>query len=214
MEKCYVTSTRNTHQNRKDEIIGTCGPCSFINLFGLKGNFNFEKELAEMGRLKPFHASNFSSFLIWAEYLKKDVTVYTSGLSISDKMFDMMYRYENTKEKNKKKFRQECLRRVNMILLKNEINIKIYKKDYLGLINFLLLKNKIVIFSMADDFFHDGNLISHYRVCYGKDGDDYLIKDSGFGDVEGILRISEKDMRKHLDNAKKVTGVNEIVCIR
>ena len=47
----------------KSKIVGPCGPCSFINLTGIKGSIKLEKELAEIGRIKPFHASSYTAFL-------------------------------------------------------------------------------------------------------------------------------------------------------
>jgi hypothetical protein len=92
MENCYITSLRTTHKDKPKEIIGPCGSCSFINMVGLNGNFKLEKKMAEMGRLKPFHISNFTSFLIWSEYFNKKIKVIVSDLKIQDGLFDMIFK--------------------------------------------------------------------------------------------------------------------------
>ena len=99
MEKCYITSTITTHKDRKKEIVGPCGPCSFINLVGLEGSFELEKRLSEMGRMKPFWASDFTSYLIWAEYFNKKIEVFVTQTDISDGTFKMIFEYEKIPSK-------------------------------------------------------------------------------------------------------------------
>ena len=127
MDNCYITSTRTTHKHRRNEIIGPCGPCSFINLVKLKGSFKLEKKLAQMGRLRPFYASDFTSFLIWAEHFKKKIEVYTQNLNISSGTFKMMFKYEKIPKGKQKKLRDECLNRHNEIVQRNKNRIHLLR---------------------------------------------------------------------------------------
>jgi len=70
-ESCYRSSNK---------IIGPCGPCSFINLIGLKGSPKLERELQESGRMKPFYATNFTSFLVWAEKYKVGIRIFVESV--------------------------------------------------------------------------------------------------------------------------------------
>ena len=210
MEKCYITSTRTTHKNRKNEIIGTCGPCSFINLVGLKGSFELEKQLAEMGRMKPFYASNFTSFLIWGEHFNKEIMVYTQNVNISDGTFEMMFKYEKIPKEKQEGLKNKCLKRHSQIILRNKSRIKIIEDTPLKIIDYLLDEGHSLIFSMAD-YFGGNFLVSHYKVCYGKKNNEYLIKDSGFGDVEGVYKITKGRMERELHNIKKMNGTLDII---
>ena len=50
-------------------------------------------------------------------------------------------------------------------------------------------------------------LIGHLRVCYKKVGSKYFIKNS----TESILKLSKKEMEKHLDNVIKMKSTFYII---
>ena len=206
MDDCYITSVRTTHKDRKNEIIGPCGPCSFINLVGLKGSFELEKELAEMGRMKPFYASNFTSFLIWAEHFNKEIELYVENLDISEGAFETMFKYEKIPKEKQEALKEECLRRHAQIIQRNKSRIHILKDEPLKIIDNLLAKGYYVAFDMADYFDRDF-LVGHLRVCYKKEGVSYFIKDSR----EGLLKLSRKQMKEHLGNLKKINSYFEVI---
>jgi len=206
VEHCYITSTLTTHKERKDEIIGPCGPCSFINLIGLDGSFELEKKLAEMGRMKPFYASNFTSFLIWSEYFNKEIEVYVENPDISEGTFNMIFKYEKIPKEKQKELKEECLRRHSQIIQKNKDKIHILKDKPLKVIDDLLSRGYAVAFNMAD-YFDKDFLVGHSRVCYQKKNSVYYIKDSR----EGILKFSKKQMEEQLNNVKKMKGTFDII---
>lgn len=205
-QNCYITSLRTTHKNRINEIIGPCGPCSFINLINLNGCFELEKELSQMGRLKPFFASNFTSFLIWSNYYKINIQVYTNNLKIPNKMFEMMFKFEKIPNNKQEKLKNECLLRQKEIVEENKNKIHLFKEKPIEIIDKLLDKNYIVAFNMAD-FFDKDFLVSHFRVCYKKDNEIYYIKDSR----EGLIELNKDEMLKHLNNLKAINTPSDII---
>jgi len=209
MEKCYITSTKTTHKDKKNEIIGPCGPCSFINLIGIKGSFELEKELAEIGRMKPFYASNFTSFLIWGEHFGQEIQIHTEDLNISEGTFQMMFKYEKITKEKKKEMKNECLERHKKIIDKKKDKIHILKDKPLEVIDKLLDKGYWVAFNMAD-FFDTNFLVGHSRVCYKNENDIYYIKDSR----EGILKLTKDEMENHLNNVKEIDGTFYLIAYK
>lgn len=188
-EKCYITSVITTHKDRRDEIIGPCGPCSFVNLVGLEGSFDLEKKLAEMGRLKPFHISNFTSFLIWAKYYGKDFRIVVSDTKIGDEIFDIIFDYEKIPDEKKGLIKKECLERYEKILEENKDRIIVSDKDYLSVIDESLDEGYKIAFLVIF------NKESHWVVCYKKEGGKYFIKDS----ARGLLELNKEELEEALD---------------
>ncbi|MEI7718704.1 MAG: hypothetical protein WCI72_02460 [archaeon] len=208
-ESCYITSTRTTHKHRKKEIIGPCGPCTFINLIGLKGSFKLEKRLVELGRLKPFYASNISSFILWAKKYKKEIIIYTEDTKMSNGTFKMMFRYENIPKEKQKELKKQAIERYEKIIKENKSKINIIKEKPLKIIDKLLANEYSVAFNMADYFGHSF-LTGHLRVCYKKDDKFYYIKDS----KEGLMKLTKKEMQKGFSNLKKIGSKQEIIAYK
>ena len=208
-EPCYITSTITTHADRKKEIIGPCGPCTFINLIGLKGNFELEKELVESGRLKPFYASNISSFILWAKKYKKEIIIYTEDTKLSNGTFKMMFRYENIPKEKQKELKKQAIKRYEKIIKENKSKINVIKGNPLKMMNKLLTDGYSVAFNMADYFSHSF-LTGHLRVCYKKDDKFYYIKDS----KEGLMKLTKKEIQKGFSNLKRIGSKQEIIAYK
>lgn len=188
-EKCYITSTKTTHKHRKKEIIGPCGPCSFINLTRAKGNFEFEKKLAEMGRLKPFHASGYTAFLVWGNKFKKDFIVFTSSKKISNKKFNLMIRYEKIPSDKIEKFKEMAKKRHESINNKFSNQIKTLRNPLLKL-NELLEKRYRVAVLTSDFYFHKDNPVPHWIVAFRREKNKYWFCDSS----NGIISLTKKQL--------------------
>ena len=197
-EKCYKSA---------NEIIGPCGPCSFINLIGLKGSPKLEKDLQKIGRLKPFYPSDFTSFLVWAKKYNLGFVIYAKHLDLEEKTFQMMYKYEKIPKHKQKEMRKQCEERRRKIIDENKDKVNKLIKDPLDQIDKLLTKGYVVAFTIAEDYKKRGFLVGHMRVCYKKDKDTYYIKDSG----RGLLELTKKDMKFDLDNQGKIGAKFEIV---
>lgn len=190
-EKCYITSIRITHKHRKKEIIGPCGPCSFINLTKAKGNFEFEKKLEEIGRLKPFHTSGYTSFLIWGNKFKKDLKIFTSSRKINDKKLNLMIRYENVPKEKIKKYKEMARKRHKQIDEKFSKQVKILRKP-LQKINELLEQGYRVAVLTSSFYFHKDNPFPHWIVAFKKEKNKYWLCDS----ANGIISLTKKQLEE------------------
>ena len=206
-QECYISATSTTHQDRANEIIGPCGPCSWINLLGLKGSFDLEKELAEIGRLKPFYASTFVSYLLWAEKYGVDVIVYVDSTEISQGMFNMMFSYENIPKEERDLMRKQAIDLVRSVVKRNKNKIHLLETAPIQCIDALLDQDFLVAFNIAATFPDYDKLIGHLRVCVGKENGRYVILDSYFGK---ITRTRE-EMIQDIANVDILGGTHEIV---
>ena len=189
-EKCYITSTRTTHKHKKKEIIGSCGPCSFINLTKTKGSFILEKKLAEMGRLKPFHASGYTAFLIWENKFKKDLKIFTASRKINDKRLNLMIRYEKVPENKIEKYKKIARERHEKIDKKFSNQVKILKNP-LQKIN-ELLKQGYRVAILTSSFYFEKNPVPHWIVVFEREKNKYWFCDS----VNGIISLTKKQLEK------------------
>ena len=193
-----------------NKIIGPCGPCTFINLIGLKGDPKLEKKLQKIGRIKPFYASDFTSFLVWAEKYKLNVKVFVEKLKLKEGTFKMMFKYENIPKEKQQQKRKECIKRREDIIRKNKGKIFLLKKDPLKQIDELLTKGYSVAFTLG---FHEKGknfIVGHMRVAYKKEKSIYFIKDS----EHGLLKLSEKEMKQDLKNLKVIGSNYEIIALK
>lgn len=159
-----------------------------------------------MGRLQPFFISNFTSFLLWAEKYHKQIAVYVEDTQIASGLFDMIFSYEKTPHEMKHILMEDCIRRHELLVQKFSDQIHMFHKKPLDQINSLLDKGFSVAFTMADYFGRD-YLIGHWRVCFKKEGSLYFAKDSR----EGLMKLSEEQMKKYLDNVHKIGAPVELV---
>ncbi|MFH1500802.1 MAG: hypothetical protein ABIE22_02545 [archaeon] len=133
----------------KSKIIGPCGPCSFINLTGLKGTAKLEEQLAELGRLKPFHASTYSAFLVWMGKYHADMEVFTESKKLNNKMFELMFYYEKIPKKLQSKYKQQAIKLIEKRNKKYSSKIKLLKRPIKKL-DELLNKGYLVAVLMSD----------------------------------------------------------------
>jgi rRNA-processing protein FCF1 len=188
-ENCYITSTKTTHAHRKHEIIGPCGPCSFINLTRTKGSFEFEKELAEKGRLRPFHASGYTAFLVWGHLYKKDLKVYTSSKRISNKKFQLMIRYENVPTKKIRRYKEMARKRHESVTTTYSDHVKVIKNP-LNTLHELLEQEYRVAVLTSDAYFTKNKPVPHWIVVFKREKNTYWCCDSS----NGVITLTKKQI--------------------
>lgn len=169
-----------------------------------------EKELAEIGRLKPFHASTFVSYLLWAEKYSVDLEVYISSFEISECSFKSMFDYEKIPEEKRLFMKKEAINFVSSVVSRYKNKLQILKGRPINLIDMLLSDGFRVAFNVACKFpFHD-KLLGHARVCVRKENNKYIILDSYFGK----LVYTREEMIRDLDNVAKIGGTYGVVAYK
>lgn len=200
-EKCYISAKK---------IIGPCGPCSFINLIGLKGSAKLEEELSELGKLKPFNLSDFTSFLLWSNKYKKDIEIYVNSTKISEGLFKFIFNYEKVPKGKRKELKEKANKRHSKIVQRYKNKIKKIGKNPLEKIDELLENGYWVAFCEAHKFKNKKGLVGHFKVAYKKENGNYLIKDS----AKGLDELPRKKMRQQLNNLKKMKGPYNIIAYK
>jgi hypothetical protein len=188
-ESCYLSANK---------IIGPCGPCSFINLVGLSGKPELEQELAEEGRLKPFYASDFTSFLLWADKYNIKIKVFVEDTNLPEGLFQMMFKYEKIPVEKQESMKKELNLRHKSIIKKFRKNIFELSGNPIDKIDNLLKEGYAVAFNIAD-YFGGDFLVGHQRVVYGKKDKFFLIKDSKYG----LMKLTEEEMKVHIIQGNK-----------
>jgi hypothetical protein len=190
-EKCYTTLTKTTHKNRIKDIIGPCGPCSFINLIKAKGSFELEKKLSEIGRIKPFYLNDYTSFLIWGNKFKKEFKVFTSSKKITKKTFNLMIKYENTPIDKREEF-VKTAKKIHEKRNKKFSNQIKFLKNPMEKLNKLLKQNYRIAVLISDFYSHKDNPIAHWIVCFKKEKNKYWFFDSN----DGVISLSKNQLEK------------------
>jgi len=186
-QKCYVSKSK-IH----------CGPCAFINLIGLKGTPKLEERLSSIGRIKPFHASDYTSFLIWAQIYNKDVEVYTTSKKLNDKMLRLMIRYEKIPKNRIKDFKKRAMERHQKLNNEFSNKIRILKKPLQKLIYFLDEGYKVAILT-SDYYSHPKNPVPHWIVAFKRMGNKYYFMDS----AKGIISLTKQQLERGFEINKK-----------
>lgn len=191
------------------KIIGPGGPCSFINLTGLKGSPRFEKKLSEIGRLKPFHASTYSAFLEWAEKYKWDLTIYTKFKKLNNKMFNLMFFYEKTPKNLQGDYKKKAIKLIEKRNRKYASKIKLL----ISPINKLneLLKNDYKVAVLTSSYYLKKPRVpvSHWIVAYKRIGNKYYFMDSAKKNGKTIL--TKEDLIKGFRLNKKIGFCPQLV---
>jgi hypothetical protein len=162
----------------------TCGPCAFINLTGIKGNKKLEHELSEIGRLKPFHASDYISFLIWAKRFGLKFEVFTKYRKPTKSSIKSMK--VSGMIKSWKTFETSMNKRVKRY--SGDAHIL---KDPIKTLN-SLLENDYKVAVITSNFYARKNPTPHWIVAYKKEGKKYFFMDSSFGNIN----LTEKQLMK------------------
>ena len=175
-----------------------CGPCSFINLTGIRGNKKIEKDLAEKGKLKPFKASSYTAFLVWSKKYKKELIIYTAYKKLNNKIFDFMIKYEKIPKEIQKKYKNLANKRFEKLNKQFSLKVKglkspIKKLDF-------LLKNRYKVVVLASSFYLGKERTApHWIVAFKKEKDKYYFMCS----QKGIIVLSKKDLLKGFKLNKK-----------
>jgi hypothetical protein len=185
---------------------GHCGPCSFINLLGIKGSLKLERSLIESGRAKPFHNSDWTSFLIWADLYKKDLMVYLTTAKFHEKKYERLGRWSNYPKKEFEKLRLEAKKRYDRLLEKYKSKIKIIK-DPLKKLDELLGDGKNVAFAINTFYYRKKPFMPHFFVIYKKEGKYYHIMDSAYG----LIKLTRVQLKKGIELNKKSGRYPQII---
>ena len=175
-----------------------CGPCSFINLTGIRGNKKIEKELAEEGKLKPFKASSYTAFLVWSKKYKKELTIYTVSKKLNNKIFDFIIKYEKIPKELQEKYKNLASKRFEKLNKRFSLKVKglqspIKKLDF-------LLKNGCRVAVLASSFYLGKERTApHWIVAFKKEKDKYYFMCS----QKGVVILSKKDLLKGFRLNKK-----------
>jgi len=168
-----------------------CGPCSFINLTGIRGNKKIEKKLAEEGKLKPFKASSYTAFLVWSKKYKKELTIYTASKKLNNKMFDFMIRYEKIPKELQEKYKNLANKRFEKLNKRFSSKVKGLRNPIKRLDS--LLKNGYKVVVLIFSFYlGEGKTAPHWIVAFKKEKDKYYFMCS----QKGIIILSKKDLLK------------------
>ncbi|VVB79942.1 Uncharacterised protein [uncultured archaeon] len=189
-----------------------CGPCSFINLVGIKGSKKLELTLSNMGRLKPFHASTYSAFLVWADKHNKDILAFTSSRKLNKKMFELMIDYEKIPRSKQREFKDKAnsLLKLRNKRFKNKINI--LKNPFLKLDE--LLEKKYLVAFLTSDFYLSRlrKPVPHWIVVYKRKGRFYSCMDSA--QTDGITILTRAQLEKGIKLNKSQGFMPQLVAYK
>jgi hypothetical protein len=159
-----------------------CGPCSFINLTGIKANKKIENELSKTGRLKPFQVTVYTAFLIWAEKYKKNILIYTASKKLNNRLFNLMISYEKIPQNLQKDYKKRAKEQFNHLNTKFSKIIKPLKNPIKKLDE--LLKKDYRVAVLSNSFYFDKNPVPHWIVAYKKDKTSYYFMCSKKGQIK------------------------------
>ncbi|MBI2629642.1 hypothetical protein HYW76_00925 [Candidatus Pacearchaeota archaeon] len=188
------------------KLRGTCGPCSFINLIGLKGNIKIEEQLSKIGRLKPFLITDWTSFLIWAEKYNKNIEVYLKSRNLNEKMFKLMKKYEKIPEHKFEEYKDLAKKRHEKLKIKFKDKIQLIDNSIKKL-DFLLDNGYRVVISTSNIAFKKTKEpIPHFTLVFKREKEKYLIIDSS----RGLTNLTRRQILKGWKVNKK-QGFNPIL---
>jgi hypothetical protein len=185
-----------------------CGPCSSINLTGIKGSKKVETWLAKNGKLKPFKASSYTAFLVWADKYKKDIVIYTASKKLKNNLFKMMFDYEKIPKELQKDYKKQGLERFNRLNKKFSHQIKALKNPIKKLDE--LLKENYKVAVLTSSFYMSEDAVPHWIVAFKKEKDKYHFMCS----QKGLITLKEKDLLKGFKLNKKLGSFPVLVAYR
>ena len=171
-----------------------CGPSSFINLIGIKGTKKLENALSDLGRLKPFYITDWTSFLIWAERYGKELEIHLENPDLNEKMFKLMKKHEKLSEAKFNEYKQAAKKRHLKLKAKYCPLVKSLKNP-LKKLNELLNKKYRVVVSIAGL----KNGTPHLFVAFKREKDKYWFIDSTLG----IISLTKNKLIKQWKLNKK-----------
>jgi len=166
-----------------------CGPCSFINLTGIKGNKKLEENLSKEGKLKPFRASSYTAFLIWGNKYNKKLTIYTASKKLNNKIIGFMTKYEKIPKELQERYKNLAIKRFKK--LNKKFSSKVKKlQDPIKKLDSLLEKGYFVDVLICSFYLKVNS--PHWIVAFKKQGDEYYFMCS----KKGQIKLSKKDLLK------------------
>jgi hypothetical protein len=191
----------------------TCGPCSYINLFGLNGNPQLEQKLHEEGRIKPFMISLYPSFFEWGEEHGTPVEAHVESQEINDKMLKLMFYYEKTSEKDKGSFATKA--REYLSKMNQKYVSKIHSlENPIDKLSELLKKHERVAVLVSNGY-RNKTPVPHWIVVYGQEEDKFNVMDSGSRENNGEIILTKDQLQKSFDQDRKLGfGVQLIVPVK
>jgi len=194
----------------KENLRNTCGPCSFINLVGIKGSIVKERKLMKTGRIKPFHGSLYNSFLVWADKFGYDLEAYTFSRKINKRMIKLMVRYEKIPKSKVKDY----TKKVKDLSLKRDKKYKDkihFLENPIKKLNSLLDKGKKVAVLVSSCYMKWREPVPHWIVIYKKKKEIYYIMDSA---RKGVSKLSKRELLHSLKLNKKVGFYPQFVVLK
>lgn len=166
---------------------------------GLRGSPKLEKNLSAIGRIKPFFATDYTSFLVWAHKYKKDIEVYTTSKKLNKKMFRLMIYYEKIPKEKIKNYRVEAQNRHQEINKKFASKIRLLKRPIQRLDD--LLKNGYKVAVLISDYYlkRPRKPVPHWIVAFKKEIDKYYFIDS----ANGIISLTKQQLEEGFKINKK-----------
>jgi hypothetical protein len=174
-----------------------CGPCSFINLTGIKGNKKNEGRLAREGKLKPFKASSYILFLIGGNIFKKNLTVYTRSRKLNNKMFRLMFEYEKIPKGLHSEYKKLAIARFDRI--NKQFSAKVNSPGYPVTKIDSLLDSGHRVAILTSSFYFSESPIPHWIVAFKKDKNKYYFMCS----KKGIVKLTKEQILKGFKINKK-----------
>ncbi len=189
---------------------GYCGPCSFINLLGIKGSLKLERHLIEIGRAKPFFNSDWTSFLIWADLYKKDLEVYLTTTKFhKEKYINLEKDFDAFKNLPKKEFiklTNSAGKRYQRLVKKYMSKIIIIRNPLKKLDELLETRGSVVV-STNTFYAKESRKLPHFFVVYRKEGKYYHIMDSAFG----LIKLTRSKLKKGIELNKKIGRYPQLI---
>jgi hypothetical protein len=186
----------------KSKLAGPCGPCSFINLTGIKGSPKKEEELSKTGRFKPFRGTMYTGFLEWGKRYNLPMQVYTTSKRIDKKMFEFILKFEKTPKQKQPILKNKAIRLF-------EKQNKLYKDkiqlidDVTEKLNSLLKEKHKVAVCLTVFNSKKREYIPHWVVAYKRVGNYYHFMDSSKS-LEGYRILSKDKLSRWFKKSKEM----------
>jgi len=203
-ERCYTASGK---------VNSPCGPCSLINMLNWKGSTELEAKLAEMGRAKPFHFSDFSSFLVWNRKYGLGLRFFVRNKNLTEEMFKSVYKSENI-QKNRLYMKFMALLRHKLIVFGNRNIINPLPGNPVDKIDELINEGYVVAYLVCVWSKSNNDWLGHWRVAYGKKNGKYLVKDSAKSKAPGFLVLTRKEMNESISDLNRLKAFPQLVAFK
>jgi hypothetical protein len=186
----------------KSNLVGPCGPCSFINLSGIKGNVKKEKELSKLGRFKPFGGTEYTGFLEWGNKYNLPIRVFVTKNKVDRKMFDFIFETEKISKVKKKILMNKAIEHFNKQNERYKDKIELIK-DIQAKLNSLLKEKYKVATSLAVFSKSNNKFFPHWIVAYKHEKGRYCFMDSAKS-LNGYRILTDSELKSAFRKAKSM----------